>query len=177
MQTGAGGPLPSLTAPASSKKVFVTSTSHDGNLGGVAGGDAICQAAALAASIPNASKFKAWLSDGSNNAIDRLTLPAGPWYRLDGVKVADDKASLTTAPIFSAITQDENGVYTVDYNVWTGTDDGGIKHADRCVDWTSNAGSPTQGHIGSSGTADLRWTNFSYDYCNNPNPIFCFEDN
>jgi hypothetical protein len=42
-QTGIGGPLPALTPPAGSKKVFVTSTTHDGILGGLSGADTICQ--------------------------------------------------------------------------------------------------------------------------------------
>ncbi len=177
LQTGAGAPLPSIVAPPSSKKVFVTSTFHDGNLGGVLGGDAICVARATAASIPNAANFKAWLSDASTNAIDHVTVTAtGPWYRLDGVKVADNKAALATAPLFTAIVVDENGAYTDNSNVWTGTDTTGIKNANRCVDWTSNAGNPVIGHIGAAGVSDSRWTDWTDGFCNSVSALYCFED-
>src|SRR5207248_2675590 len=43
------------------KRVFVTSVMYDGNLGGLAGADAKCQARATAASL--SGTYKAWLSD------------------------------------------------------------------------------------------------------------------
>src|SRR5262249_42934796 len=42
------------------KRVFVTSTTHDGNLGGLDGADAIC--ASLAANAGLSGTYKAWLS-------------------------------------------------------------------------------------------------------------------
>ncbi len=178
LQTGAGRPLPSIVAPPSSKKVFVTSTFHDGNLGGVSGGDAICQTLANAVPSLTGRTFKAWLSDTSTDAIDHVTVTAtnGPWYRLDDVKVAGSKAELATAPLFTAIVVDENGAYTDNSNVWTGTDTAGIKTANRCVDWTSNAGNPVSGHFGTAGVADSRWTDWTDSYCNFSNALYCFED-
>ena len=98
MQTGVGPALPSRSIPAGAKQVFITSDFHDANLSGwpgavgsgIAAGDAICQDRATTKGLPNANKFKAWLSDGSTDAITRLTFN-GPWYRLDGIKVADSQ--------------------------------------------------------------------------------------
>jgi len=113
-QTGTGGPLPSLALPASAKKVFATSTTGTGDLTswatyiasgssatGVAAGDAICQARATAMGITGA--FKAWLSDSTTSAPDHVTAGAttdGPFYRLDGVKIANNKAALKTRASF-----------------------------------------------------------------------------
>ena len=129
----------------------MTSVIGDGNLGGgvawtayaggktgIAAGDSICQTLASNAGLINAAKFKAWLSDSTpTNAIDRLT-SNGPWYRLDGVKVAGSKADLTTAPLFTAITYTETGQYFWYFAVWTGTDAYGHPTANTCSDWTDN---------------------------------------
>src|SRR6188768_570424 len=91
------------------RRMFVTSVSGTGDLGswpaagiatGLAAGDAICQARASAASLPNPSGYRAWLSDSTDDAYCRIhmltgklsancgqpTLPAsaGPWRRTDG---------------------------------------------------------------------------------------------
>ena len=185
-QTGTGGPLPSITAPALSKKVFVTSVTGTGDLhswseaGGASGlvaGDTICQARATARSIPNAANFKAWLSDDTTNAIDRLT-SAGPWYRMDGVKVADSKADLTDQTLFTAISYTEMGAY-IDvpyYNVWTGTGDNGARLAgSTCSNW-GNSTSGVNGIEGFATIADSNWTSWAAYSCDHVAALYCFED-
>jgi hypothetical protein len=183
VQTGAGGPLPSITAPALSKKVFVTSTTYQGNLGGISGADAICQARASAGGVANPLKFKAWLSDGvPTNAISRFTFN-GPWARLDGVKVADDKTALTasgtsTTPLFTAIPQTEAGVYVLaeTYSVWTGTGTDGNAAGPNCVSWGSSLITDSA-TIGDAHTSDGWWTNFTTTTCDQYSALYCFEDN
>jgi hypothetical protein len=188
LQAGAGKPLPSLPAvPSGAKRVFVTSVQGQGDLSawaeaggntGVAAGDAICVARATAAGLANAANFKAWLSDTSTDAIDHVTAGAttdGPFYRLDDVKIADNKGTLKTAPLFTAIALDENGTYTVDLGVWSGTDDTGIKTANRCVDWGSSANGD-HGKIGVANTASTYWTNFTDETCDTNAALYCFED-
>jgi hypothetical protein len=63
-------PVPAACNPC---KVFVTSTVHDGNLGGLAGADAICNSLASDAGLPGT--YKAWLSDGFNS-------PSMLWIRI-----------------------------------------------------------------------------------------------
>ncbi len=177
-QTGTGGSLPSMTSPSGSKKVFVTSTTYDGNLGGLSGADAMCRAAAQAAGLANYSNYKAWLSDTTNNAGTRITSD-GPWYRLDGVKVASNKAALTgtsSASLFTAISQTETGSYVGQYQlVWTGTGDNGVALGDRCVDWNNS----TDSHLGQVGYATLSnssWTTATTFACTNMRALYCFED-
>src|SRR5690606_298731 len=54
--------------------IFVTSTTHTGNLGGLAGADAICQTRAAAGGLSNSALFKAIMSDATANAVDRLAV-------------------------------------------------------------------------------------------------------
>jgi len=185
-QTGTGGPLPPLTPPASAKKVFVTSVTGNGNLSQwpdalavsateVAAGDAVCQTRATAAGITNAASFKAWLSDSTAGAIDHVTVTAtGPWYRLDGVRIAHDKIALATVPLFTAITRDETGAYNSN-SVWTGTSPTGVLTANNCVGWTSSSG----GDHGTSGIeieSNAGWTSWSNVACNGNAALYCFED-
>ena len=188
-QTGSGGSLPGLTPPAGAKKVFVTSVTGTGNLNswadsggltGIAAGDHICQtrAALIVPAVADPTKFKAWLSDGSNNAIDRLTTsPGGPWYRLDGVKIAANKAALNNTaitPLFTAITRDETGAYNSN-SVWTGTDPTGIHTANRCLDWASSSGGDN-GTSGIEAESNAGWTTWSSVACSGNAALYCFED-
>jgi WD40 repeat protein len=91
------------SVPAGMHRVFVTSQLFDGNLGGVAGADAKCQAAAQAAGI--SGTFKAWIStvaDGGPAA--RFTRATTPYTLLDGTIIADNWTALTSgylrAPIY-----------------------------------------------------------------------------
>ena len=76
---------------------FVTSTTHSGNLGGLAGADAECQRLGAAAGA-GARTWRAYLStQGSQaepavNARDRIG--SGPWYNAGGTMVAGSLADL-----------------------------------------------------------------------------------
>lgn len=74
-----GPPLPERSVEG--LIVFMSSSSGSGNLSswaqaggesGLAAGDAVCQAEALAAGLAEPASFKAWLSGDGINAIDRL---------------------------------------------------------------------------------------------------------
>ena len=155
MQTGAGPSLPSLLTTG--KKVFLASGWGTGNLStwpgaggnsGLAAGDAICRARAAAAGLANADRFKAWLSDSTTNAKDRITSD-GPWVRLDGVPIAENKADLLDGSLFTSINLTETGLYYGNYGVWSGTTDNGVKTPNTCNDWTDGS----SGFMGSFGVA------------------------
>lgn len=147
---------------------FVTSAAGNGNLaswpeadagsGGIEAGDSICRNLAIGAGLPNASSFKAFLSDTSTNAIDRFDSD-GPWVRPDGVLVAADKADLTDDTLFTAITVDESGSYLPAsdfFHVWTGTNPDGSGSAGHCSDWTVGS-NLAQGRFGRSTVANSLW--------------------
>jgi len=182
MHAGAGPALPALVP--SGKKVFLTSTFGTGNLGswagaggnaGLAAGDAICQAHATAAGLANAANFKAWLSDSTVDAKDRIT-SNGPWVRLDGVPVADDKADLLDGSLFTSINVDENGVYWLGFGVWSGTTDSGVKSPLTCNAW-SDATSGFTGASARATSAGAFWSDRFASTCDNTLfKLRCFED-
>jgi hypothetical protein len=173
MQISSGPALPSHASVG--KKVFVTSAAN-GNLGGLAGADALCQTRASAAGLANASDFKAWLSDSFTDAKDHITTD-GPWVRIDGVKVADNKADLVDSSLITAISLTEAGTYLGGYLVWTGTGVNGVKSANNCNNWSSGTNS-FQGDGGNESRADASWTSGwpGYDCSFGSGYIYCFED-
>ena len=76
---------------------FVTSTTHSGNLGGLAGADAECQRLAAAAGAGSRT-WRAYLSTQGTqstpavNARDRIG--NGPWYNAEGTMIAGSLADL-----------------------------------------------------------------------------------
>jgi len=185
-QIGAGPSLPQFSSIG--KKAFLTSVTGNGSLSswldaegktGLAAGDAICKARAAAAGLANSNNFKAWLSDSTTNAKDRL-ISNGPWIRLDGIKVADNKTDLTDGTIFTSINMAETGIY---YNfsnswVWTGTANDGIKKNNTCNDWT-NGTNTVKGTNGFGTDAGESWSSrlqFDSSSCDALFRLYCFED-
>ncbi|MCW4438908.1 hypothetical protein [Vibrio splendidus] len=76
---------------------FVTSSTHNGDLGGIKGADSICQQLAQNVGFDHL-RWHAYLStDGSRespaiNARDRIG--QGPWYNYNGVMIAENVADL-----------------------------------------------------------------------------------
>lgn len=180
LETGSGNAVPN---PADEGKVvFATSAVGNGNLGtwplangatGIAAGDNICQGLAQAALIPNSGDFKAWLSDSSTDAIDRLTSD-GPWVRLDGVQVAASKSALINSWLETSISVTVNGQYTRS-SVWTGTNGNGLGGGSTCSDWTD--GDSASGAVGDSAQSDdTGWSGTAVSSCSSIARLYCFED-
>ena len=93
---GAGGGAGGGGGSSAGKRIFITTTSYSANLGGIAGADNKCALAAMAGNLGGA--WKAWISDGATNAIDRFT-DVGPWKDLKGVTIFNNKANLATSPL------------------------------------------------------------------------------
>ena len=160
------------------KRVFVTSTAFNGIMGGVAGVDARCIAAADREGL--GGDWVAWISADGKNAIDRITHD-GPYVRLDGARVVRDKSQLVSGVLTSPIDRTEKGE-TVTENplVWTGTFVNGTFSTD-CNNWsTSNALS--FGAIGTLNRVDRLWTDnggpgggFRNWGCQTSARLYCFE--
>ena len=183
LQIGTGPSLPNFVS--SGKKAFLTSVMGTGNLGswadaggntGIAAGDAICRARATAAGLANATHFKAWLSDSTTNAKDRIS-GNGPWVRLDGVLIASSKADLLDGSFFTSINVTETMVYYSAWdNVWTGTGTDGNKTSDNCSNWASSS-SGSSGRTGSGNHAGLGWTDAWSEPCDGDyRSLYCIED-
>ncbi len=88
-------------------RIFVTSEAYSGNLGGLEGADARCNARAAAAGL--AGVFQAWLCDGFDSPSTRSTKWFVPYVRTDGVLIADDWVDLTSGSIHRPIDRTEFG--------------------------------------------------------------------
>jgi hypothetical protein len=127
-----------------SKTVFLSGTQTDGNMGGIAGANAFCQADAFAALLPGS--YWAWLSEsvasgGSSPSTTFETLN-GPYRLAGGTQVAAGFADLTDGG-HGAFNQTANGTNSVISFVWAGTLADGTANAtaaETCNEWTSVTG-------------------------------------
>ena len=157
----------------SRKRVFVTSTTSNGNLGGISGGDTKCATLASAAGL--CGTWKAWLSDATTTAISRIA-DVGPWYHVDrATLVFSSKAQIAAGTDPSdTIYKTETGANSAAAQVWTGsTNAGQIDVGDHCQSWASSNGGDT-GQVGLTGDA-TRWSDFAPNGCGALRPIYCFE--
>jgi hypothetical protein len=149
-------------APPGPMSFFVTSTGSGdgGNLGGLEGADAICQARAEAAG--STLTWHAYLStqgDGAVNARDRIG--AGPWFNARGAQVAANVDALHTIDnrLGFVNSLDErgrfipgSGYFPNRHDIMTGsTPDGRAYPAGddmTCNNWTSNGDLPAKARLG-----------------------------
>ena len=186
---------------AVARQMFITSTAGTGNLstwadaGGFTGldaGDAICQARAAAASLPNAAGYRAWLSDSVDDAYCRMhnltgkratncgqpTLPAaaGPWWRTDGKPFGAGLPDLLypLEEVLNPPLATEVGTHVLNGAAWAGTDEEGAARATTCGDWTSQGADLTT--VGFATRTANNWTLAASSLCSSPvNQLYCFE--
>ncbi|MGK4009116.1 hypothetical protein WMF31_41325 [Sorangium sp. So ce1036] len=131
---------------------FFVSTPSDsgGDLGGIAGADATCQA--LAAEVGAGHRtWRAYLSTSTENARDRIG--KGPWVNAKGVTVAANLEELHALPggdpdLFLDHRGDRiNGQWAgsptpLEHDILTGSAKDGTALASTCDDWTSSTATP-----------------------------------
>jgi hypothetical protein len=162
----------------SSRCVFVTSSGHNGDLGGLAGADAICQGLAdSSGSLAAHGTYKAWLSAAGtgNSAAERLAHATVPYKRVDGSTVADDWADLTDGSLDHPINITEGGDTFVCSGVgpfsngcvWTSTEPDGSARItdlnplyDSCGTWT-NSTDDAVGWLGWPAEVSVLWTHWA----------------
>jgi hypothetical protein len=153
------------------KTVFVTSSSTTGNIGGIAGGDALCNSLASAASL--AGTYKAWLGDSTTDPASSFTM-GNPYQLADGTLIAVSFADLTDGSLDAPISVDETGAPASSPTVaWTGVNsDGTFAGAGlACSDWTA-AGN---GLVGDRFSTTSTWTKHTVLNCSLELAIYCFE--
>ncbi len=150
------------------KIIFVTSLQYNANLGGLSGADAKCALRGTAGGF--SGTWKAWLSDSSTNAIDRIA-DVGPWVDTKGHLLFQNKAGMTGVPV-TGIAYDENGNQHSGDNVITGTVTGGTKSSAVCSDWSSTSGAVQAGYSDDS----AHWTdNQNSASCIWPQRLYCVQ--
>lgn len=156
---------------------FVTSVGvgNGGDLGGLEGADAHCQALAEAAGAGDRD-WRAYLStqeEGARGISARSRIGQGPWYNAHGVLIA---ANLTELHLYNtSITYetavDENGNRIMgradernEHDILTGTQEDGtayfpwVEGDKTCSNWTSSGeGSATVGHHDRHGGGNVSW--------------------
>ncbi len=159
--------------PPKSKEhiIFVTEELYKGDLGGPTGGktglelaDLRCQTAGLAATNPPAPaqtayvtgevRWKALLSDHTNDAKQRVIISGAVRDQADQTLLADSRSDLWDGSISTSIFFNQNGL--TEGMVWTGSDRYGMRTNQHCNHWTSNlAGLAYQGDSYSAN--DFNW--------------------
>jgi hypothetical protein len=150
-------------------RMFVTSTTQTGNLGGLAGADAICRTRALAAGL--SGTYVAWLSTSTVNAIDRLASASG-WVRVDGRPVFNTRADIVAGASQYRPTMNEFGATSEDQFLHTGTAGNGTATGTLCLDWSTTIGAGVA--AGRNRFSGRQWTNGSTNSCAGASPIYCF---
>jgi hypothetical protein len=175
-----------------SKFIFVSSETYTGDLGGLSGADAKCQALAEAASLPGT--YKAWLSDGFTSAATRLTHSTGPYTLPDGTLVANDWGQLTSGSLISYIEETETGGLPPPSNTecncvgadagpasaaaWTDTDYTGalVDSSLDCDNWTSTVSVNSDwGAVYPPSAGDWASACSGYPGCSGLASLYCLE--
>ena len=156
--------------------VFVSSAVYTGNLGGLAGADAKCQALADAAGLTGT--YKAWLSDSTGSPSTRFTQSANPYVRVDGATVADNWTDLTDGSLDKSISVNESGGPPGWALAWTNTTTAGTQYdfdPNSCADWSSED-LPFLGELGYPLRTNHDWTVPEQAMqCNAWSALYCFE--
>lgn len=170
-----------------------------GNLGGVSGADALCQAAASAPGVaPSISQvgsanWVAWVSDGTSDVSDRMLHSAIPFVQADNTTIAfnwyDLVYSLRNPP-----TLNQFGLPIPspdDYGVWTGTwavglptlgrnaDPYGGAPAVTCNNWTTSSAAEfgSYGYPPDASFQNGLWSMLGNSMCDSPFQLMCVQSN
>ena len=118
--------------------VFVTDLpAFDGDLGGLDGADAICNARAVGRL---AGTYRAWLSDDTGTPSTRFTRSTVPYVRPDGVQIAADWDDLTDRVLDTRINVTETRtVIAGAASAWASTEaNGTTRGVFDCRDWETS---------------------------------------
>jgi hypothetical protein len=164
----------------SEHRIFITSSTYDGDLGGRTGANAKCQAKAATAGLQRT--YIAILSFPgicSTNGALNLISTEKPVYAVDTsgarTKVAEIYAKLWDAGgLLSPILFDQNGntVSTTD-DAWTGTFTHGCASGFNCNSWTDGTFGGGGGAVGDSAATTLAWSYSTSDSCDTFHRIYC----
>jgi hypothetical protein len=180
----------SATCDLDAYRIFISSTELSGDLGGLTGADLHCQNLVRAAGWAEWTRVRAWLSDGTSAAKDRVagSKPAWPYALVNGKRVADNLADLVTSGPDDGIDLDELGNPWSQTQVWTNTAVTGepFSPTDHCKGWNS-AAPDSLGGVGLNAVPKLPeadwkdwadnnwWTLYAAVKCNDLLHLYCAE--
>jgi len=177
----------SASCGGETRLVFVTSDQYTGDLGGLAGADAKCQALAERAGLPGT--YMAWLSDDVDSPSTRFTQGTGYYMRVDGGVIAANWADLVDGQLWVPISVTELGgpapIVAQDCGpgsnlpcVRTNTRADGTRYTDaHCGEWTNAADKHSS--VGLADEHDGAWTRIAESIgntvCMYLTSIYCFQ--
>jgi len=139
--------------------VFITSADYTGAIfEGIVGVDQRCRNLAAIQNLPKAAEFKAWISDSTISAKQRMFRGRGRYVLINGLVVAASWDALLAGELQNPINITETSE-TKNYGVWTGTmpDGSAAVGSDHCADWTAQF-DKNSGYWGRSAMVDSEWT-------------------
>lgn len=160
-------------------RIFITSSTYNGNFGSITQANSNCSNLAKAAGLERS--YRAILSIENSNVKDRLLLD-GPIYIFDSnndkVEVTSSVSRFWGTDTYSFAEQiqiDESNNLITGAHVWTGTQSNGIHTtnvSNDCNSWTSSSTS-NQGDYGINDYSDNRWIEFTSDNCDELKHLYC----
>lgn len=157
-----------LFQPVETRRIFVTGTVFNGDLGGLAGADQKCQDIANIAAL--GGTWKAWLGDSTTRVEDRLIHFSGQYVQTgDGAIVAEGWDDLFSGNFLSPVIYDERGNNMGSVRVWTGNSEFS------CNNWNSQL-YRDRGQIGISDSVNSYWKSISADACTMARHLYCVEE-
>ncbi|MBY0370346.1 DUF1554 domain-containing protein, partial [bacterium] len=166
--------LPTYDPFGSAQILFTTREAYQGNLGGLAGADAICKNSARAAKLRPNSNWRALLGDGVTSARSRITI-RGPVRMVSycGIQMTTTAAQFWSATCqqgppaiwypspnvseyFDGLNNSYHGANKHGAHTWSGicSADGTCKSGNNCKNWT-NSTSSYSGDVGDGN--DSQW--------------------
>ena len=160
-------------AMITSYRVFISTASFNGNLGGLTGADQKCQTAADARGF--GGLWRAYLSTTTTHARDRIP-SNGRFVRVSGTVIANDRDDLLDGTLVAPILHDETGTELTPNRAWTGSSSNGtLRSGANCNDWTLGTTTTVPGLIGDASVANAQWTDLQNSGCGGTQRLFCCE--
>ena len=167
------------TCRAPTMLIFVSSERYNGDLGGIEGADAKCQALAKAAKI--SGTFKAFLSTSQALPGERIIQSPGRYVLRNKVAIANNFSQLASGVLLAPIDITEKydqvvehpvkDALDLDYLIWTGHLAAGQNPPDyTCNDWTSS-NENLMGIVSPATYPELAYLGI-YSYCDCYNFLF-----
>ena len=141
----------------------------------MSGADIKCQLLANQAML--GGTYKAWISDIFNSPANRFAKSPGPYYLVNGDKVAGSYADLTDGNLDKSINITElDTAVSIPFEVWTHTQTNGlgVVSGAHCSNWSDSAGG-SNGDTGNSNLTDAGWTAGAPQPCAGPKRRYCFQ--
>jgi predicted small secreted protein len=161
--------------------VFLTSATFTGKLGGLSGADATCFTLAQASPILKGRTFRAFLSDGTKSAADRLPHGTKQYIRTDGQTIAlqwGGANGIVSGTLQAPIMLDEKGEQPSGtgfaLSAWTGSLFDGTASTSTCNNWTSDSVTDN-GEFGDSTVSTSDWADLGGGSCNSQKHLYCVE--